>query len=130
MGRGRSHDDGWAFHLHSLFVLPKENGPHPQGVCCIRKRHSRQRLRNGRSKRNAGRDLARSHKFASIRGSSEPFRPSEEVPLPARAVPWQLKDIPRESGAEVALLVLVEIACFLLALPWRWLRASRPKAPG
>ena len=28
----------------------KENGPHPQGVCRIRKRHSRQRLRNGRSK--------------------------------------------------------------------------------
>ena len=28
----------------------KENGPHPQGVCRIRKRHSRQRLRNARSK--------------------------------------------------------------------------------
>ena len=29
----------------------KENGPHPQGVCRIRKRQSRQRLRNARSKR-------------------------------------------------------------------------------
>ena len=47
---GMSHDDGRSMHPIFFLKHQKENGPHPQGVCRIRKRHSRQRLRNARSK--------------------------------------------------------------------------------
>ena len=47
---GMSHDDGRSMHPHFLFEASKRKRPHPQGVCRIRKRHSRQRLRNARSK--------------------------------------------------------------------------------
>ena len=66
MGRGIGYVGSLAMHPPFSFRLAeKENGPHPQGVCRIRKRHSRQRLRNGRSKRkDALRKLARMCKFA------------------------------------------------------------------
>ena len=47
---GMSHDDGRSMHPHFLFEASKRKRPHPQGVCRIRKRHSRQRLRNARPK--------------------------------------------------------------------------------